>query len=181
MDIVALCETYAPRLDEGLKYIGNGTAKGYGDFRKMYENKDIQGVIVATPDHWHALLTIMACAAGKDVYVEKPMTVFIDEGKWMLQAARAHKSIVTVGTQRRQGAGVKAAKAVIQAGRSGRSTTSASPRAATSTPASARLRSRTRPQASTTTCGSVRPPRSPTRRIAACTTSAGSGTTPAVR
>ena len=116
VDIVALCDVYAPRLDEGLKYIGNGTAKGYSDFRKMYENKDIQGVVVATPDHWHALLTIMACAAGKDVYVEKPMTVFIDEGKWMVQAARQYKRIVTVGTQRRQGAGVKAAKQVIQAG-----------------------------------------------------------------
>ena len=67
VDIVALCDVYAPRLEEGLKYIGNGTAKGYSDFRKMYENKDIQGVVVATPDHWHALLTIMACAAGKDV------------------------------------------------------------------------------------------------------------------
>jgi len=116
VDIVALCETYAPRLDEGLKYIGNGTAKGYSDFRKMYENKDIDGVVVATPDHWHALLTIMACAAGKDVYCEKPMTVFVDEGKWMVQAARQYKRIVTVGTQRRQGAGVKAAKQVIKAG-----------------------------------------------------------------
>ena len=76
-------------------------AKGYSDFRKMYENKDIQGVVVATPDHWHALLTIMACAAGKDVYVEKPMTVFIDEGRWMIQAARKYKRIVVVGTQRR--------------------------------------------------------------------------------
>jgi len=120
VDIVALCDVYAPRLEEGLKYIGNGTAKGYSDFRKMYENKDIQGVVVATPDHWHALRTIMACAAGKDVYVEKPMTVFIDEGKWMVQAARAHKSIVTVGTQRRQGAGVKAAKKVIEAGTLGK-------------------------------------------------------------
>ncbi|MGD0497883.1 MAG: Gfo/Idh/MocA family oxidoreductase [Bryobacteraceae bacterium] len=120
VDIVGLCDTYAPRVAEGLQYIGNGTAKGYADFRKMYDNKDIQAVIVATPDHWHALLTIMACAAGKDVYVEKPMTVFIDEGKWMVQAARQYKRIVTVGTQRRQGAGVKAAKKVIEAGTLGK-------------------------------------------------------------
>jgi predicted dehydrogenase len=120
VDIVGLCDAYAPRVEEGLKYIGNGTAKGYGDFRKMYENKDIQGVVVATPDHWHALLTIMACHAGKDVYVEKPMTVFNDEGKWMVQAARQYKRIVTVGTQRRQGAGVKAAKKVIEAGTLGK-------------------------------------------------------------
>src|ERR1019366_7624533 len=116
VDIVALCDAYAPRVEQGLQYIGNGTAKGYSDFRKMYENKDIQGVVVATPDHWHALLTIMACAAGKDVYVEKPMTVFIDEGKWMIQAARKYNRIVTVGTQRRQGKGVAAAKKVIESG-----------------------------------------------------------------
>jgi predicted dehydrogenase len=75
---------------------------------------------VATPDHWHALLTILACAAGKDVYVEKPMTVFIDEGKWMIQAARQHNRIVTVGTQRRQGKGVAAAKKVVESGTLGK-------------------------------------------------------------
>jgi predicted dehydrogenase len=116
IDIVGLCDTYQPRVDEGLKFIGNPNTKGYADFRKMYENKDIDGVVVATPDHWHALLTIMACAAGKDVYVEKPMTVFIDEGKWMVQAARKYNRIVTVGTQRRQGKGVAAAKKVVESG-----------------------------------------------------------------
>ena len=78
---MGICDTYKPRVDEALQFIGNPNTKGYSDFRTMYENKDIQGVVVATPDHWHAMLTIMACAAGKDVYVEKPMTVFIDEGK----------------------------------------------------------------------------------------------------
>ena len=120
VDLVGLCEVYKPRLEEGLKYTGNPNAKGYSDFRKMYENKDIQGVVVATPDHWHALLTIMACAAGKDVYVEKPMTVFIDEGKWMIQAARKYNRIVVVGTQRRQGKGVAEAKKVIESGELGK-------------------------------------------------------------
>jgi predicted dehydrogenase len=86
----------------------------------MYENKDIQGVVVATPDHWHALLTILACEAGKDVYVEKPMTLFLDEGKWMIQAARKYNRIVTVGTQRRQGKGVAAAKKVAESGALGK-------------------------------------------------------------
>jgi predicted dehydrogenase len=120
VDIVGMCDTYKPRVDEALQYIGNPNTKGYSDFRKMYENKDIQGVVVATPDHWHALLTILACAAGKDVYVEKPMTVFIDEGKWMIQAARKTNRIVTVGTQRRQGKGVAAAKKVVEAGTLGK-------------------------------------------------------------
>src|SRR5262245_30448952 len=119
-DIVGICDCYQPRLQAGLSYAGNPRATGYGDFRKMYENKDIQGVVISTPDHWHALATIMACAAGKDVYVEKPMTVFIDEGKWMVQAARRHNRIVVVGTQRRHGKGVKEAKKVVEAGTLGK-------------------------------------------------------------
>ena len=115
-----MCDVYKPRLEEGLQYMGNPRAKGYGDFRRMLENKDIQGIVVATPDHWHALLTIMACAAGKDVYVEKPMTVFIDEGKWMVQAARKYNRIVVVGTQRRHGKGVSEAKKVIESGTLGK-------------------------------------------------------------
>ena len=120
IDLVAMCETYKPRLDEGLAYIGDPKATGYSDFRKMYDNKDIQGVVVSTPDHWHALLTIMACAAGKDVYVEKPLTVFNKEGQWMLQAQRKYNRIVTVGTQRRQGKGVAEAKKVVESGALGK-------------------------------------------------------------
>ena len=120
VDLVGMCEAYKPRLEEGLEYMASTKAKGYSDFRKMFENKDIQGVVVATPDHWHALLTIMACAAGKDVYVEKPMTVFIDEGKWMVQAARKYNRMVTVGTQRRHGKGVKEAKQVVESGKLGK-------------------------------------------------------------
>ena len=89
-----MCDVYKPRVEEGLAYMQGGpNAVGYSDFRKMYENKDIDGVVVATPDHWHALLTIMACAAGKDVYVEKPLTVFNDEGKWMIQAKNKYKRV----------------------------------------------------------------------------------------
>jgi predicted dehydrogenase len=120
VDIAGVCDAYKPRVDEALAYIASPKTKGYADFRKMYENKDIQGVVVATPDHWHALLTILACAAGKDVYVEKPMTVCVDEGKWMIQAARGYNRIVTVGTQRRHGKGVAAARQVVESGALGR-------------------------------------------------------------
>jgi len=116
VNLIGMCDVYKPRVEEGLAYMGNASAKGYGDFRKMCDNKDIQGVIVATPDHWHALITILACAAGKDVYVEKPMTVFVDEGKWMIQAARKYNRIVTVGTQRRHGKGVLGARKVVESG-----------------------------------------------------------------
>jgi predicted dehydrogenase len=120
VDLVGLCDVYKPRLEEGLNYLGNPRAMAYRDFREMYDNKDIQGVVVATPDHWHALLTIMACAAGKDVYVEKPMTLFIDEGRWMVQAARKYNRIVVVGTQRRHARGVAEAKRVIESGQLGK-------------------------------------------------------------
>ena len=116
VELLGMCDCYKPRLDEGLAYMESPNAKGYGDFRRMYENKDIQGVLVASPDHWHALHTITACAAGKDVYVEKPMTLFIDEGKWMVQAARKYNRIVVVGTQRRHGKGVRDARNAMASG-----------------------------------------------------------------
>jgi predicted dehydrogenase len=116
VDRVALCDVYKPRLEEGLKYMESPNAKGYTDFRKMYEDKNIDGVLIATPDHWHALLSIMACAAGKDVYVEKPLTVFIDEGKWMLQARDKYKRVVVVGTQRNHNPGHQVAKKVVESG-----------------------------------------------------------------
>ena len=116
VDRVAMCDVYKPRLEEGLAYLESPQAKGYSDFRKMYDNKDIDGVVVATPDHWHAMLTIMACAAGKDVYVEKPLTVFIDEGKWMLQAMNKYKRVVVVGTQRNHNPGHQVAKKIIDSG-----------------------------------------------------------------
>jgi predicted dehydrogenase len=116
VDRVALCDVYKPRVDEGLAYMESPNAKGYTDLRKMYENKDINGVVVATPDHWHALASIMACVAGKDVYVEKPLTVVIDEGKWMLQARDKYKRIVVVGTQRNHNPAHLAAKKIIESG-----------------------------------------------------------------
>jgi predicted dehydrogenase len=120
VDRAALCDVYKPRLDEGLAYLENPNAKGYSDFRKMFENKDIDGVVVATPDHWHALLTIMACAAGKDVYVEKPLTVFIDEGKWMIQAMNKYKRVVVVGTQRNHNPAHQAARKIVESGALGK-------------------------------------------------------------
>jgi predicted dehydrogenase len=120
VDRVALCDVYQSRLEEGLAYMESPNAKGYRDFRTMLENKDIDGVVVATPDHWHAMLTIMSCAAGKDVYVEKPLTVFNDEGKWMLQAMNKYKRVVTVGTQRNHNPGHMVAKKIVESGVLGR-------------------------------------------------------------
>ncbi len=82
----------------------------------MLENKDLQAVVVSTPDHWHALMTMMSCAAGKDVYVEKPLTVFIREGRWMTDVARPHNRIVQVGTQQRSGRHYQRARELMQSG-----------------------------------------------------------------
>jgi predicted dehydrogenase len=73
----------------------------YKDFRQIIDRKDIDVVLVCTPDHWHALPTIMACEAGKDVYVEKPLATSISEGRAMVNAARKYNRIVQVGTQQR--------------------------------------------------------------------------------
>ncbi len=116
VDVLGICDTYKPRIQEGVAYAQNPNCKGYQDFRKMYEDKNIHGVVVATPDHWHALLTILACQAGKDVYVEKPLTVANDEGKWMLQARDKYKRIVVVGTQRNHNPGHQVAKKIYESG-----------------------------------------------------------------
>ncbi len=97
-----MSDVYQPRLEQGVAACG-GSAKSYPDFRKLLDDKDIQAVVVSTPDHWHALMTIMACAAGKDVYVEKPLSVFVREGRWMVEAARRYQRVVQVGTQQRSG------------------------------------------------------------------------------
>ena len=117
-DLVALAEVYEPRLEEGIAACG-GHARPYRDFRRLIEDKDVQAVVVCTPDHWHALITMMACAAGRDVYVEKPMTRFIREGRWMTDVARRHGRIVQVGTQQRSGPHYQKARELLQAGHIG--------------------------------------------------------------
>ena len=99
---VAVCDVYEPFREQGLK-MTEGRAKPYTDFRRLLEQRDIDAVIVATPDHWHALMTIAACSAGKDVYCEKPLSLMIGEGRKMLDAARRTKRVVQTGSQQRSG------------------------------------------------------------------------------
>ncbi|MDX9754104.1 MAG: Gfo/Idh/MocA family oxidoreductase [bacterium] len=96
--IVAISDVDRPRMDHVAK---DKTWKKYPDFRQMLEDKDVDAVVIATPDHWHALHSIYACMAGKDVYVEKPMTLTIAEGRAMVTAARKYKCIVQCGSQQR--------------------------------------------------------------------------------
>jgi predicted dehydrogenase len=116
VDILGLCDVYKPRVQEGLAYTQNPNCKGYSDFRKMLEDKNIQGIFVGTPDHWHTMMTVMACAAGKDVYVEKPLTVYNDEGKWMIQARDKYNRVVVAGTQRNHNPGHLVAQKIVKSG-----------------------------------------------------------------
>lgn len=96
--VVAAADCYFSRAREvAAKYNGHA----FRDYRELLDSKDVDAVIIATPDHWHALPSIHACQAGKDVYVEKPMTLTIREGQLMIQAARKFKRIVQTGSQQR--------------------------------------------------------------------------------
>jgi predicted dehydrogenase len=117
-DLIGLAEVHRGRQDEGLAEMGRG-ARGFADFRRLLEQKDIHAVVISTPDHWHALQTMLACAAGKDVYVEKPLTLFVREGRWMAETARRHRRIVQVGTQQRSGPHYRRARELIQKGHIG--------------------------------------------------------------
>ena len=116
--IVAVAECHKKRLTEGVEAAG-GKAAAYPDFRKLLDDKAVQAVIVATPDHWHALITMLACAAGKDVYVEKPLTRFVREGEWMQAVASRTRRVVQGGTQQRSGTQYKKARELIRGGHIG--------------------------------------------------------------
>lgn len=118
-DLAAMCDVYQPRLEQGVAACGQN-AKPYSDFRKLLENKDLQAVVVCTPDHWHALMTMLACAAGKDVYVEKPLTLFVKEGRWMIDVASRYRRVVQVGTQQRSGLHYQHARQLLESGYLGR-------------------------------------------------------------
>jgi predicted dehydrogenase len=98
--VVAISDLYQPYLDFAAKKVGTPVDQ-YTDYRRLLDRKDIDAVVIATPDHWHALQMIHACQAGKDVYVEKPLSLTVAEGRAMVNAARRHKRVTQVGTQRR--------------------------------------------------------------------------------
>lgn len=119
VDMAAMSDVYQPRLEQGVQACG-GKAKAYKDFQKLLDDKDLQAVCISTPDHWHCLGAMMACAAGKDVYVEKPLSLFVKEGRWLTQVARKHNRIVQVGTQQRSGKHYSAGRELIGKGHIGK-------------------------------------------------------------
>jgi len=94
---------------------GHAAPKRFDDYRKLIEDKDIDAVMIATPDHWHALMFVAACNAGKDVYVEKPMSLTVVEGRKMVETAERTKRVVQVGIHRRSAAFLREAAELSRA------------------------------------------------------------------
>ncbi len=111
-----------PRRPRNDRRIGKGKADIYEDYRKLLDRKDIDAVIIGTPDHWHTRICIDAMRAGKDVYCEKPLTLTIDEGKKLGQVAKETGRVVQVGTQQRSDHNrvFLLAVAMVRAGRIGK-------------------------------------------------------------
>ena len=123
IEVVALCDVHQPTLQAAHQRLG-AKARTYGDFRKLLDAKDIDAVVIATPDHWHAIQTISACNAGKDVYVEKPLSITVREGRRMVEAARRNQRVVQVGTHMRACALYAELAELIASGKVGKVTVS---------------------------------------------------------
>lgn len=114
-----VCDVDQERLQKGADFVkeqGHKRPEAITDFRKILDDPDVDALICAAPNHWHGPATIMACAAGKHVYVEKPCSHNPREGELMIEAARKHKRCVQVGTQRRSGPGILKAVKLVQDG-----------------------------------------------------------------
>lgn len=118
---VAVCDLREDYMDLAVRKAGRNVRK-YSDYRPLLENRDVDAVMIATPDHWHALQFIDACRAGKDVFVEKPMSLTVLEGRRMIQAAEKERRVVQVGTQRRSSKILRAAAELVRSGGIGRVT-----------------------------------------------------------
>ena len=104
MNVLAVCDVDRKHLENGNRLaerISGHPADMYEDYRKVLDRKDIEAVVITTPDHWHSKIAIEAMQAGKDVYCEKPLTLTIDEGKKICQVQKQTNRVFQVGTQQR--------------------------------------------------------------------------------
>jgi predicted dehydrogenase len=109
IEVGAVCDVYANQIDLARQKASR--ARNFSDHRKLLESKELNAVLIATPDHWHAAIAIDALNAGKDVYVEKPLSLTIEEGPPIVKAARVNNRICQVGMQQRSGQHYLRAKA----------------------------------------------------------------------
>lgn len=120
-EIVCVCDVYAPYREQ---WAAKLKCEAVADWRRVIERNDVDAVVIATPDHWHAIQTIDACRAGKDVYCEKPLSYTIREGRRMVEVARETQRIVQVGVQRRSSPMYAALRERIAGGLTGKITVS---------------------------------------------------------
>ena len=120
-EMVALCDVYEPRLLQAGEIAGS-TATKVADYRRILDDRDIDAVVIGAPDHWHKTIALDAVAAGKDVYVEKPVSHTIAEGAEMVRVIEASKQIVQTGTQQRSWDHWVLGKQIIDSGRLGQIT-----------------------------------------------------------
>jgi predicted dehydrogenase len=121
-EMIAVCDVYEPRLLQAAELVGTSTVKEVADYRRILDDREIDAVVIGTPDHWHKQITLDAVAAGKDVYVEKPVSHTIAEGAEMVRAIEGSKQIVQTGTQQRSWDHFILGKQLIDAGRLGQIT-----------------------------------------------------------
>ena len=119
VSVAAVSDVDRNHLDAAVRATG-GSAEGFGDYRKILDRKDVDAVVIATPDHWHAVASIDAMRAGKDVYVEKPLTTFLAEGRAVVKAARKHGRVVQVGIHHRSEEYIRAIVRIVRGGRIGK-------------------------------------------------------------
>jgi len=120
-EVVAICDLYQPYLDYASRKIGTNPGL-FKDYRRLLDIKDLDAVVICTPDHWHALQTVHACQAGKDVYVEKPLSLRVAEGRKMVESANRHRRVTQVGLMRRSSPFCKSAVDLIRSGGIGKVT-----------------------------------------------------------
>lgn len=121
--VTHLCDVDQARLEKAqasADKLGYGKVRGSEDLRRVLEDKEVDAVLIATPDHWHAPAAILACAAGKDVYVEKPVSHNLREGRLLVEAARKHQRVVQAGMQSRSRPSTIQAIEVAHSGKLGR-------------------------------------------------------------
>jgi len=112
---VAVCDLRDDYMDFAIKK-SRATPKKYSDYKKLLEDREVDAVVIATPDHWHALMFVDACHAGKDVYVEKPLSLTVAEGRRMVEVARQANRVTQVGIHRRSAAFCKEAAEFVKSG-----------------------------------------------------------------
>ncbi len=128
VQVVAVCDVDTTRRESAKKTVeerygkdgGAKTCAAYTDFRELLARKDIDAVVIATPDHWHAIPAIEACKAGKDVYCEKPLSLTIHEAKTMMEAARKYNRVFQTGSQQRSSPEFRLACELVRSGRIGK-------------------------------------------------------------